>query len=125
MVEKLLPFLDLDATFHLAQTHRVTRELLEKSFVWNKLIRRSCPSQDGKDFHDFTPPHDEKMSTVLSLVAILKLFKTPQALVMDLLELICARFERIRHDGEVLVSLIRVIFLLLSETPHTGLFSSS
>ena len=104
LVEKLLPFLDLDTTLHLAQTHRVTRELLNKSFVWNKLIRRSCPSHDGKDFHDFTPSHDEKMSTVLRLVAILKLVKTPKVLVMDLLELICARFERIRHDGEVLVS---------------------
>ena len=70
MVEKLLPFLDLDSTLHLAQTHRVTRELLKKSFVWNKLIRRSCPSHDGKDFHDFTPSHDEKMSTVLSLEVV-------------------------------------------------------
>ena len=104
LVEKLLPFLDLDSTLHLAQTHRVTKELLNKSFVWNKLIRRSCPSHDGKDFHDFTPSHDEKMSTVLRLVSILKLVKTPKVLVMDLLELICARFERIRHGGEVLVS---------------------
>ena len=104
LVEKLLPFLDLDSTLHLAQTHGLTRELLKKSFVWNKLIRRSCPSHDGKDFHDFTPSHDEKMSTVLRLVAILKLVKTPKVLVMDLLELICARFERIRNDGEVLVS---------------------
>ena len=48
MVEKLLPFLDLDSTLHLAQTHRVTRELLKKSFVWNKLIRRAVLLMTGR-----------------------------------------------------------------------------
>ena len=28
LVEKPLPFIDLETTFHLAQTHRVTREIL-------------------------------------------------------------------------------------------------
>ena len=28
LVEKPLPFIDLETTFHLAQTHRVTRETL-------------------------------------------------------------------------------------------------
>ena len=28
LVEKLLPFVDLETTFHLAQTYQVTREIL-------------------------------------------------------------------------------------------------
>ena len=33
LVGKLLPFIDLENTFHLAQTHQVTREILEKMSI--------------------------------------------------------------------------------------------
>ena len=39
LVEKLLPFLDLEFTLHLAQTHELTQDILQGSCIWNKLIR--------------------------------------------------------------------------------------
>ena len=40
LVEKLLPYLDLTSTKHLAESHQLTRKLLRKPLTWNKLIHR-------------------------------------------------------------------------------------
>ena len=42
----LLPYLDLESTLHLAQTHELTRDILQDSFAWNKLVSRTR-IQDG------------------------------------------------------------------------------
>ena len=80
LVEKLLP--DLETTFNLAQTHKLTREVLQKRSIWRKLIRRGChynEEQDfynhERDFYNYIPPHLAKIVQLKKLVEILKLFK--------------------------------------------------
>ena len=46
LVEKLLPYLDLDSTKHLAESHKLTRKLL----TWNKLFQRFLPAEERVKF---------------------------------------------------------------------------
>ena len=86
----LLPFLDLESTLHLAQTHELTRDILQDSFAWNKLV--SCTRiQDGGFLHFRM---EEKMKVVRHLAAILKLMTQAddqRANMLDLLDTICKR----------------------------------
>ena len=75
LLEKLLPYLDLGSTLTLAQTHQMTRHILQDSLAWNKLIRRNSPL--------------DELEVVQNLVEILKLMKKPKANMLDLLESIC------------------------------------
>ena len=107
LVEKLLPYLDLETTFNLAQTHKLTREVLQKRSIWRKLIRRGChydEEQDfynhERDFYNYVPPHHTKIAQLKKLVEILKLFKSPEAHLLDLLELVCERFKTLRRLRE-------------------------
>ena len=90
LVEKLLPFLDLESTLHLAQTHELTQDILQGSFAWNKLIRRSR-LQDGGSLGEDAGLLEEKIDAVKLLVAILKLMKDPKANMLDLLDTVCKR----------------------------------
>ena len=90
LVEKLFPFLDLESTFHLAQVHQLTRDILQGSFAWNKLIRRSR-LQEGGDLRGNDGLLEEKVAAVKLLVAILKLMVDPKANMLDLLDTICKR----------------------------------
>ena len=50
LVEKLLPYLDLDSTKHLAESHKLTRKLLKKDLTWNKLVQRFLPGKERIEF---------------------------------------------------------------------------
>ena len=107
LVEKLLPYLDLETTFNLAQTHKLTREVLQKRSIWRKLIRRGCHYDEEqefynheRDFYNCVPPHLAKIAQLKKLVEILKLFKSPEAHLVDLLELVCERFKTLRRLRE-------------------------
>ena len=41
LVANLLPFLDLASIKKLAESHRLTRQILGGAFVWNKLMKRT------------------------------------------------------------------------------------
>ena len=90
LVEKLFPFLDVESTLHLAQVHQLTRDILQGSFAWNKLIRRSR-LQEGGDLRGNDGLLEEKVAAVKLLVAILKLMVEPKANMLDLLDTICKR----------------------------------
>ena len=128
LVEKLLPFLDLGAILHLAKTNKMTRDILQKSCIWNQLVRRSCPMRlehfsEENGFlrkEELQPGFDR----VRGLVAILNLLKEPMTLLLDLLDVICERFVQNEpqdrftvgcpcHSGSHSVSLPG--FLLLEE----------
>ena len=107
LVEKLLPYLDLETTFNLAQTHKLTREVLQKRSIWRKLIRRGCHYDEEQDFYNherdfdnYVPPHLAKIAQLKKLVEILQLFKSPEAHLLDLLELVCERFKTLRRLRE-------------------------
>ena len=68
---------------HLAQVHQLTRDILQGSFAWNKLISRTCLQDRGA--------LQRKMEVVRHLVDILKLMKNRKANMLDLLDTICKR----------------------------------
>ena len=99
----LLPYLDLKSTSHLAQVHELTRDILQGSIAWNKLISRTC-LQEGGALQRNPGLLEEKMEVVRHLVDILKLMKNRKANMLDLLDTICnKRFEG-AHAGRVTLS---------------------
>ena len=50
LVEKLLPYLDLNSTKQLAESHKLTRKILKKGLAWNKLLRRFLPGEERVEF---------------------------------------------------------------------------
>ena len=101
LLEMLLPYLNAASTFNLAQAvfsskkDSVVLGILQRSLVWNRLIERSLPFFLSPVFSiaSYFPSMLEiKMNTVVFLAAILKMFKDPVPLEMDLLFFICKRF---------------------------------
>ena len=90
LVNKLLPFLDLESTLNLAKVHQLTRDILQGSFDWNKLIS-STRIQDPGNLQYNADILEEKMEVVNLLVGILKLMMDPRANMLDLLDTICKR----------------------------------
>ena len=113
LVERLLQFLDVESTSRLAQSHVRTLNILEGGWVWNKFIKRICP-YDDEDNEGVKEP-EKKLYVIKTLVAILKLMKDPQALLIDLLELICERCCSKGTPGQM--SLVNVLCCCQSE-PH-------
>ena len=81
LVDRLLPFLDVESTLGLAQVQELTQKILQGSHAWNKLIRRSSLS-------NLPTASKEKRDVVKHLTAILKLTKAPKANMLDLLDTI-------------------------------------
>ena len=88
LIVKLLPFLDLKSTLCLARSHDLTKNILQRGFAWNNLVRRTCPF--GWEEDQYVLQH--KIDVVKDLVSILKLLKHPKVLLLDLLDAICDRF---------------------------------
>ena len=93
---------------HLAQTHELTQDILQGSFAWNKLIRRSR-LQGGGSLGEDAGLLEEKIDAVKLLVEILKLMKDPKANMLDLLDTICERcppdiVSRLLGLGKVTIS---------------------
>ena len=59
LVEKLLAFLDLASIKELAKSHRLTRQILGKSFVWNQLIKKIFPKDHNIDPVDSNFPQED------------------------------------------------------------------
>ena len=76
LVNKLLPFLDLESTLNLAKVHQLTRDILQGSFDWNKLIS-STRIQDPGNLQYNADILEEKMEVVNHLVGILMLMMDP------------------------------------------------
>ena len=45
LIAKLLTFLDLPSTLRLAKCHQLTQDVIQGSWVWNKLIKRKKKTQ--------------------------------------------------------------------------------
>ena len=109
LVERLLDFLDLPSTLHLAQIHELTRKILQGSLAWNKLIKR-CVLLSGES----DAPLEDKMVVVKDLTALLMLMKVPKANMMDLLDLIC---EKRISDLEILLGNLPTVQMVSSTHP--------
>ena len=75
LIEELLPNLDPESTLRLAQAHEMTRDILQGSINWNKLIKRNSPLKRGDKVGHF--------------VGILKLLEDTKSNMLDLLDAIC------------------------------------
>ena len=115
LIAKLLTFLDLPSTLRLAKCHQLTQDVIQGSWVWNKLIKRFCP-HDQEDEDQVGYLAHENLETVRHFVATLKLMRSPNTLLLDLLEMICERFEAKR------VSIFResVVYLKCPCEPEYG-----
>ena len=87
LLDKLLSYLDVSSTLHLAQAHAFTIQVLQNKSCWNKFIRRTCPSQDS----------DGRQSKA-AVEALLKMMGSPQDLLRDLLDVVASRFPAEDHD---------------------------
>ena len=86
LVENLFSTLDLDSTLSLARV--MNKEILKRSMtpkVWSGLIRDSIliPVRD-----------DYALNVAKKLASILKIMKTPKALLLDALHVICDIWTR-------------------------------
>ena len=98
LLEMLLPFLDVASILRLAKSHfssendALVLDVLQRPLVWKKLIERSLPESQNDSRERQEDMLEIKKSTVEFLTDILKMFKNPVSLEMDLLVLICRRF---------------------------------
>ena len=60
LVERLLPFLGVSSVECLAECHDLTRELLQRSFTWNKFIKRSISNAISESTVTWVEEEDEE-----------------------------------------------------------------
>ena len=104
LVENLILYLDLASIKQLAESHKLTRKILGKTFTWNKLIKRIFPEVTNIDLHYSTWPREDDaiLPTFLAsertrgrlLAGILSLSEDSDRsqLGMDLFHAICKRY---------------------------------
>ena len=88
LVEKLLPLLDLKPIKQLAVAHKLTRQILGKAFIWNKLIKRIFPRDHNIDVRLKSEVQQAKL---LSVLLSLSEDSDRSQLGMDLIHTICER----------------------------------
>ena len=86
LVTKLVTFLDGQSTMVLAQAHHLTLDVVQQNFVWNKVVKRSCP--DNKNLSDF----DMNKEKMMPLLVILVMAEGAPGMKVTLLEVICEKF---------------------------------
>ena len=94
LVEYLLSFLDAPSILNLARAHSFTENVLQKTPVWVKLIRRTCPL--GKEEEDWSLVDtivECKREQVRALVGLLELLEDRKDHHLSLLKLIRERFS--------------------------------
>ena len=94
LVTKLVTFLDGQSTMVLAQAHHLTLDVVQHPFVWNKVVRRSCP--------DNKVNLDVNKDKIMPLLAILGMAKGASEMKLTLLEVICERFPPDSKEGRIL-----------------------
>ena len=113
MVEKLLPYLDLNSTKHLAMSNKLTRKILKKNLTWNKVLQRFLPGEERINFlvdQSFGPPFPLQGDPILAagrqktrvLAEILTLINGDSLTWLSLIHTICER-NPIRFSGTVII----------------------
>ena len=99
LIVKLLPFLDLKSTLCLVRCHDLTKNILQRGFAWNNLVRRTCPFGWEEDHYVL----QHKIDVVKDLMSILKVLKHPKVVLLDILDTICEKVNLIHiKDIEIL-----------------------
>ena len=107
LVEKLLPFLDLESIKQLAKSHKLTRQILGKSFIWNQLIKRIFLKDHNIDPQCIPVEGDAVLASEIQklLSEILRLSEDSDRsqLRMDLVHRICKRHPILEPNNRRLV----------------------
>jgi len=109
LVDKLLRRLDLDSTKKLAESHKLTRQILGRPFHWSKLIKHTFQEGDSINVSQWSLPKEDDLHLasmrprVKLLSQILNMIEEPEAqLELDLLHTICDSYltENISKDSD-------------------------
>ena len=101
LVDKLVPFLDVESVSRLAEAHHLTAQVLQDtSRTWKKLVERSCPYYEhvedfsywARNYHDCVTERASKEENISHLTRILKEMENPKVPLVELLHVICNRF---------------------------------
>ena len=101
LVDKLIPFLDVESVARLAEAHQLTAQVLEDATSsWNTLVKRNCPYYEhveefsywAKNYHDCVKERVSKEDSISQLTRILKKMENPKVPLLELLHVICNRF---------------------------------
>ena len=57
-MEELIPYLDLESIEQLAKSHKLTRQILGKSLIWNQLLKSTFPKVNNIDPEEDFPLED-------------------------------------------------------------------
>ena len=71
LVEGLLPFLDPPSILELAKVHPLTTGVIQSTYNWSRLIRRSCPHPTENI------GLEQKVAEVEPIIGILKMMGSP------------------------------------------------
>jgi len=86
LLEGLLPFLDPPSILELAKVHPLTTGVIQSTYNWSRLIRRSCPHPTE------IIGLEQKLAKMGPIIGILKMMGSPQFHLLALLDIICKRF---------------------------------
>ena len=89
LIAKLLTFLDPPSTLRLGKCHQLTQDVIQGE---DQVDQEVLPARPRRHAVAVGYLAHENLETVQHFVAILKLLRTPNTLLMDLLEPICKRF---------------------------------
>ena len=98
MVERLMPFLDAQSTLALVKALPLALEVIQRKFMWIKLVRRVCPFDTDDGVAEFEETLADDRRKVMPLVEILKMIEDPNLRLLDLLHIICERFPSVDRD---------------------------
>ena len=103
LVEKLILLLDLESVKQLAKSHKLTRQILGKSFIWNQLIKRIFLKDHNIDPQCIPVEGDAVLASEIQklLSEILRLSEDSDRsqLGMDLIHTICERHGILEPDS--------------------------
>merc|ERR1719430_1075123 len=91
LVAELIPLLDVSSILALATVQPLVLNLLQRSFIWKTLIRRSAKSENELEGLD--------RGKIKQLMEILKLVEDPEPQLLELLHSICQRYPGKKKDS--------------------------
>ena len=95
LVEGLLHFLDPPSILQLGQAHPLATGILQRTYVWSRFIRHSCPHPTPKPLR-FEERTEQLVAEMRPIIGILQLIGSHQFHVMLILDTICERFQGLR-----------------------------
>ena len=116
MVAELLSFLDGSSTLNLARCHQLTKNTVQQSSVWPKLVKRLCPVGRNQPNWDEKTLVATNKKELMPLLDLLRMTKDPAQMKLTLLEVVCLKFPpenmkaRDMGDGESYPQYVKVRF---------------